>query len=628
MLQALEQYAEDVGLKTKPGFRVKSAVWLLTFSLDGRFLGVQDLRGDDRKSKGREFAACPDLTDVELKSVVDGKRRRHFLLDSLGVVTKYGDDGDEDVAAKHGYFVDMLAAAAESVPVLSKLAEALRQGNVLAAINAKLAESRAKATESATLAVLESNGDVDLLVENPAWHAWWQSYRDGLSRRLKAKKAPKVRAKKDSAAAQTAVYRCLLSGELVEPANHYVVSGLADVGGQPSGDRLVSFDKSVFSSYGLKGCANAAMSDEAAKMYSAVLDQLLRRHSYRLAGAKVVHWYSGPVADEDDPLRELVEGFGLGPSEIDTAVDNGAVATPRKAKSASIRERAAAESCVQRLLGAISSGDAEARKLGNYRYYALTLSANSGRVIVRDWMEGRFEDLLRSVDAWFDDLAIINRYGEGVVSSQKFAAVLAAPLRDLKDATAPQAATLWRCALKRLPIPFSMMAQTLHRVRLDVVNGESPRHARYGLLKAFCIRNERTPDMTSELNEFERDPAYLCGRIMAILARIQQRAMPDVNVGVVQRYYAAASATPALVLGRLIRTAKIAHIPKLDSKGLQVWFDNQLADVWAKLEQRPPTALSLEGQTLFAMGYYHQNAKRFDAAKDDSSESNAAESVA
>ena len=98
---------------------------------------------------------------------------------------------------------------------------------------------------------------------------------------------------------------------------------------------------------------------------------------------------------------------------------------------------------------------------------------------------------------------------------------------------------------------------------------------------------------------------------MAILAAIQRKALPDVGAGIVQRYYAAASATPALVLGRLVRTAQIGHLPKIDG-GLQSWFNGQLADVWSKLSERPPVTLSLEGQTLFAMGFYQQTAKRYD----------------
>jgi len=328
----------------------------------------------------------------------------------------------------------------------------------------------------------------------------------------------------------------------------------------------------------------------------------------------VLYWYSGPVDPDDDPIRELFEGAGLPAPE-----DSAASADAHHGNAASVAERAQAESRARRLLQAIQSG--QSSDLGDFRYYALTLSANSGRVVVRDWMEGRFEELLRSVDAWFRDLAIVSRDGKGVVSSHKFGAVLAAPVRELRDAPAPLAAILWRCAVKRQPIPFEIMAQTLRRVQIDLMQGETPLHARIGLLKAFCNRNERTPDMNPELNCVENDPAYLCGRILAILAKIQQRALGDVGAGIVQRYYAAASATPGLVLGRLVRTAQVGHLPKIQEKGLQRWFENQLAEAWSQLHDKPPAVLSLEGQTLFAMGYYQQVAKRTASTSEGSEES-------
>jgi CRISPR-associated protein Csd1 len=82
------------------------------------------------------------------------------------------------------------------------------------------------------------------------------------------------------------------------------------------------------------------------------------------------------------------------------------------------------------------------------------------------------------------------------------------------------------------------------------------------------------------------------------------------------------SATPALVLGRLIRNAQIGHLPKIDA-GLRIWFEKQLAEVWNKLQQRPPEVLDLEGQTLFAMGYYQQNAQAYQSQKTDAADNGA-----
>lgn len=117
--------------------------------------------------------------------------------------------------------------------------------------------------------------------------------------------------------------------------------------------------------------------------------------------------------------------------------------------------------------------------------------------------------------------------------------------------------------------------------------------------------------MNEYLNEDHPSKAYQCGRLMAVLANLQYAALGDVGAGVVQRYYAAASATPALVLGRLTRLSQF-HLGKLgkERKGLAITIDRQIADIWAKIRDDLPRTLSLDDQSLFAMGFYQQKAQR------------------
>lgn len=112
--------------------------------------------------------------------------------------------------------------------------------------------------------------------------------------------------------------------------------------------------------------------------------------------------------------------------------------------------------------------------------------------------------------------------------------------------------------------------------------------------------------MSAYLNETHPSPAYHCGRLMAVLAQLQYSALGDVGAGVVQRYYAAASATPALVLGRLLRGAQY-HLNKLEG-GLPHYYEKQIGQIMAQLGDSIPGTLSLEDQSLFALGYYQQKA--------------------
>lgn len=354
------------------------------------------------------------------------------------------------------------------------------------------------------------------------------------------------------------------------------------MGGATAGSPLVGFNKPSYCSYGLEQSANAAVSEEAAAGYRAGLNDLIQNHSQRLAGAKVVHWFQRQVAETENPLFWMSEG--------------------REAQEANAQKSASD------LLEAIRTG---ARPdLAQNRYYALTLSGASGRVMVRDWMEGQFEELVENVKAWFDDLAMVARDGT-MTGNPKFMAVLAATVRQLDDLAAPFVAQMWRAAVHGEPIPRSALAATVGRWRADRLKGEEPGRWAAGLMKAYHLRMERAKEgtvvsheLTPNLNEEHPDPAYHCGRLLAVLATLQGAALGNVGAGVVQRYYAAASSTPALVLGRLTRTSQY-HLDKL-SPGLSYWYEQRLGAIWSRLRSQVPVALTLEQQSLFALGYYQE----------------------
>ena len=86
----------------------------------------------------------------------------------------------------------------------------------------------------------------------------------------------------------------------------------------------------------------------------------------------------------------------------------------------------------------------------------------------------------------------------------------------------------------------------------------------------------------------------------------------------VQRYYVAASQTPGLTIGRLVSNAK-NHLNKLDG-GLAYWYEEQIAEIMSRIQNRIPVTLDLEGQSLFALGYYQQIASRKNNEKNNPNE--------
>ena len=640
MLHLLAQYAEDRDLTAKPGYAAVDVAFVIDVSSTGH-VTVERLLTPESK-KGRRMRGCPQLSLGELKAI--GSGARHFLVDSLDVVANLTKNEQTEPTdkqqAKHDYFVSQLGdpGAVEAEPLLAVAAKSLADEDQLSKIVELLRAEKAKPTDKATFRV-----DGALLVGRTTWHDWWDRFRESIA-------AGKTKGKKP-----TVEMRCLLTGELAEPAaTHPKVRGLADVGGQSSGDVLASFKQGAFQHYGLSQSANAAMSEEAAKLYSTALTHAIREQSLRLGESKVVYWYTGL---EEIPERERPNPFAAIFSKTAESDADASKTRPKQPPKKSVetakqkRQRLAdmAESSARTLLDRVREGG-YAKALSRGRYVALVLAANSGRVVIRRVVEGRFQEIVEAHDAWFADLAITDRSGERLAPPPKFAAVLGALVRDFGDLTGPMEESLWLSAIDaNRPIPPLAAKAALDRFRIAVIKDETILHAQVGLLRAYLNRSRRVPD---QRDPDQRDPqqsstqasapmpetldtsgdqpaAYQYGRVLALLADIQRAALGDVGAGLTQRYFSAASATPALVIGRLVRLAQTGHLPKLDPK-LKNWFEDRLAEAWAPLatESVQSTPLSLEDQTLFALGYYHQRADRSKRTSSGSKSETAAESDA
>jgi CRISPR-associated protein Csd1 len=572
MLQQLAGYAAAHLGDSEPGFKSREVRWCIEINSAGRFLNVIPL-GDGKR--GANLPRCPDMHGMN----AGGKS--HFLIETAQTAVllfKTNEDAKRVAGGqvRHAYYADLMRQAAESVPCLAPFSRALHDAQCLFDVRTALATAKAKPSDWVVWRIDGQDPRLDPVVQE-----WWRTWRrtdlgapsDAASLELDLG---------DEASGPNGMV-CFLTGTTTRPlATQPKITGLSGVGGLAMGDVMVGFDKAAFASFGLDQSANAAMSEAAVQQYVDGLNDLIRNHSRRLANALVVHWYKDTLAPEDDPLAFLM---GMDSEEM---------------------TEAAASLAVRRLLNAIRHG--ERPDLGDNRYYALTLSGAAGRVMVRDWMEGGFEDLARQVERWFSHLSIIARDGHNLAPNPKFMAVCGALVRELKDLPAPTAATLWRSAVVGLPIPQSLMAQALARFRADLGDKDQPafNHARMGLLRAYFVRLTPggDPIMTPQLNPDHPAPAYHCGRLLAVFANLQRAALGDVGAGVVQRYYAAMSQTPGLMVGRLSANAR-NHLGKLEPK-LAWWFENQVASVMARLGDGAPRILDLEGQGLFALGYYQQ----------------------
>ncbi|MCR9293255.1 MAG: type I-C CRISPR-associated protein Cas8c/Csd1, partial [bacterium] len=483
----------------------------------------------------------------------------------------------------HEKFLGLLQLASNATPELAGIASTLSQGSVQHEIRKALRLGKARSYDLATPAV-GGSGKLRVLVEETSWHAWWKEFLDSQKSKQRSKSVP--------------LMRCLLSGELVRPAlSQDRISGLSDVGGLPTGDVLSSFDKEAFRHFGLTRGQNAAISESGVKSLADSLNALLQNNSRRFGSTRIAYWYDHSLSEAEDPLVDLFEG-----SET-RAVES------RSPHSEKLADEPAFTSRAERLHQLINSRARD--DLTRCRYRILIVSGNSGRVVMREWLEGSLPDLVSGLRQWFKDTSVITRDGRRIIRLHRLSALLGGFSRELKDLPSYAVASLIKCVLSgRACIPDALMAMTLAKLRIELMYQPMAPLARYGFLRACCIRNTGTPHMSFQIDESIDDPAYVCGRIMAILTVIQRRALGSFGTDAIQRFYPTASTSPALVLGQLMRTAQSSHLPMIE-RDLQVELEKQLGELWRRLKSAPPISLSLQQQTLFAMGFYQQQATDF-----------------
>jgi CRISPR-associated protein Csd1 len=252
-------------------------------------------------------------------------------------------------------------------------------------------------------------------------------------------------------------------------------------------------------------------------------------------------------------------------------------------------------------------------------FYAVTLSGAAARIAIRDWIETGVENLRLNIALWFHDIEI----GEYNSDKKK---LLYKYLRfwELVRATKSKSgkeveygrvgAALWKSAVLGTAPPLWILSATLNRIRAEQGNVTS---ARIALLK-ICLNKKTTIKggltYMATLDPSNKNIAYTCGRLFAVLESIQYHASGgNLNASIRERFFSSASTTPSTAFGRLMKLSQ-HHLSKIrgEKPGLAVNLDKQLQELMCNVEgSQFPVTFSLEEQASFAIGYYHQRQHDF-----------------
>lgn len=337
---------------------------------------------------------------------------------------------------------------------------------------------------------------------------------------------------------------------------------------------IVSANQEAFYSYGLEQSVIAPTCRPCAAAYAKGLNRLARDEATHLllGDSILLFWTRKPV------------GLNL----------HNTLSQPKEAD-------------VRALVEASYSGDS-IPQVDDTGFYAVLLSASGGRAVVRDWIDTTVGAVKANLKRWFAGHEIVGEYGQIAAPLGVYrladATVRTKPdgRADREDLVATTPRALLATALLGTTLPRALLTQVIRRVRAE----QNVSHHHAALIKLILQEYTQKEQTMGSLNPEHVDPGYQCGRLLAVLAVIQEEAIGTPTI--IDRFFGTASSAPGSVFQRLVRGAQ-PHLTKIANKKEPTYYalSQRLEEVLDRITLFP-AVLTPEQQGLFVLGFYHQRA--------------------
>ena len=610
ILQALYQYYQQmhaVGADiAPPGMEKKAIPFIIELTPEGEVIQVTETMDSENK-KGKTFLVSRSAT----RSGKNAFQVAQVMWDHLGYVlgvSKDGTEKEEQVAPMQNESfikkVDELRELYPKNPHIAAVARFYHDGHALRLIEDETIIKDIQKTTGANISFRVRDLGDDRLVA---------SIEDVQSYMNRAAES------KDTDNSNTSV--CLVTGEKSTIARLHPSVKLA---GAQATASLISFQKSSgFDSYGKEQGFNAPISGHAAESIATALNNLLAKDkntNYRVGDTAFVFWSN--LADENllSSYRTATFSGLSNPSEEEENPDseNSEEGKTKKSRRKSkktlplpIAPNAESHKVLETLKAACGYKGGKVHE-DNGRFYILGLAPNAARISIKLWAEGSISEIVGNTLQHQHDMNIISEKGNVDAETP--------PLRSIyqivKTVSSSDKSDKWSSNLiqsivesivENKPYPQSLQQACLERIR----RGNRITELRAAILKAYINRKKRQEYITMSLDPNQTNKAYLAGRLFALFESIQQCALGgNLNRTIRDAYYGTASTTPRTIFGRLDALSKV-HLSKLrkEKPGLAILKEKQLEEIYNLIPggtPEMPTHFSLDDQSIFAVGYYHQ----------------------
>ena len=380
---------------------------------------------------------------------------------------------------------------------------------------------------------------------------------------------------------------CLVSGEkgkTVETTTATMITG------SQATAKLVAFQvKSGYDSYGKEKGYNAPISERAEFAYTTALNHLLAsnsRNKFVIGDRTFVFWASR----DDEACKQAEESiFSLFGFKDEDNPDRG------------IEQ-------VRKVFSSIYSDNIKTTL--DDRFFILGLAPNAARIAVTYWAEIPLRDFATLILRHFDGMEIVDTRKEQKPYMSLRTILSAVTLGGkTSDVTPNLPESVIKSIFQGLSYPYTLFASCIRRIRAEQTIGIT----RAAIIKAYLNRqNNNEQKITVMLDKDNQNQGYLCGRLFAVLDKIQSDANNLHSIR--ERYMNAASSTPAAVFSTILNLSS-HHSEKL-SERKRIYFEKLKQEIIDKISADGfPSHLDLQDQGRFFVGYYHQLQSFF--TKDD-----------